>query len=118
PTAGEAPPLRPGGAIGARARPRLAGDVVELRLVDPLGNPGHRREFLPASAFAPVAATAARSADGTGLLIVPAAGPLPKGTLRLSLAYRRDNTAADPGSQVLTQNGNRSPEEATIDLPP
>ena len=110
--------VRPGGAIGARPRPRLSGDVVELRLVAPFGVPSHRREFLPASAFTTIPATAARSADGTGLLIVPATGPLPKGTLRLSLAYRRNNTAADPTSQVLTQNGDRSPEEVTVDLPP
>jgi hypothetical protein len=55
------------------------------------------------------------------LVFVPGAGPagtdLAAGEYRLRLTYRRDNTATDAGSTVLSQAGDTSDETALIDVP-
>jgi hypothetical protein len=42
---------------------------------------------------------------------------LPRGEYRLVFTYRRDNRAKDQNSEVLSEAGNTSPEEAILDLP-
>ena len=96
---------------------------VSLRLRDDLGAPGHARRFLPAGEYAAVAdARVLRKADGTDVaVVVPAAVPagsrLDEGQYRLVLTYRRDDTAAHPGSVVLSQAGDTTDEEVTLDVP-
>lgn len=63
-----------------------------------------------------------RKADGAGVIVVSPvmASPgsfLPPGEYRLVLTYRRDNRGKDQNSEVLSEAGNTSPEEATLDLP-
>src|SRR5262249_55877173 len=64
-----------------------------------------------------------RKADGTGVMIVAPGGPtssgslLPQGQYRLTFTYRRDNRTNDPNSDVLSEAGDTSPEQVTIDLP-
>jgi hypothetical protein len=80
----------------------------------------HARQFLPDAAFAPVSALRIlRRADGLDFaLAVPANGSpgshLDPGEHRLRLTYRRDNTAADPASLVLSQAGDSSDEVVTL----
>ena len=95
------------------------GASVALRVRDALGVLGHSRVFLPDSAYTPLPdATVLRRADGLGLAIFPAASPgIDPGELRLRLVYRRDNTAADPASAVLSQAGDRADEQVTLRVP-
>lgn len=107
---------------GESGRLRLDPEGADLRLGAPGGEPGHARRLLPEAAYAPVAARVVRNADGTGFfLVVPAATPagtrLDPGEYRLRWTYRRDNRAADPASQVLSEAGDRSPEQAVLDVP-
>jgi hypothetical protein len=94
---------------------------VRLRLRPSTGDTGHSRQFLPASAWSTVpAARVVRKADGTEFILVlpsggAAASELASGTYRLALRYRRDNTAADPGSLVYTRGGDASDEVAALD---
>ena len=57
-----------------------------------------------------------RAADGTGLAVTLPGSALQSGTYRLSLTYRRDNTAAEPGSDVLSRAGDTSDESAVLDV--
>jgi hypothetical protein len=47
-----------------------------------------------------------RRADGLEFAIVPP-GAVDPGDYRLKLTYRRDNTASEPGSIVLSQSGDK-----------
>jgi hypothetical protein len=99
---------------------QFGGDSVDLRLLDAAGQVAHSRRFLAPSGYAAVAATVIRRADGTGFFVFVPAGatsPLSPGQYRLALTYNRDNRAAIPDSQVLTQNGSAEPELATLDVP-
>jgi len=109
---------------GDHGHRRLPGHrPVDLRLRDATGKLGHARRFLPATAYAPVGnLRILRKADGTeAFLFEPAtASPgaaLGAGQHRLHVTYRRDNTTAVPGSQILTRAGDRSAEHATLDIP-
>lgn len=99
------------GAAMAGFRPAFPAEGVDLRLLDPTGAVLHERRFQPDGAYAPFGAAMVRAADGTGFVLLPA-GPaaLPDGELRLSFTFRRDNTAADPNSLVLRQDGDADPE--------
>lgn len=92
---------------------------VALRVRDALGALGHARVFLPDSAYTPLpGATVLRRADGLDVAIFPTGGPgLDPGELRLRLIYRRDNTAADPASTILSQAGDHGDEEVTLRVP-
>jgi hypothetical protein len=104
------------GQPAAGFRPAFPAEGVDLRLLDPTGTILHERRFQPDGAYAPFGATMVRAADGTGFVLLPAgAAALPSGELRLSVTFRRDNTAADPDSLVLRQEGDSSAE--TVVLP-
>ncbi len=90
---------------------------VIARVVRRAGLVEHQRRFEPDSTFSSVAFKILRKADGTGFFVIPAASPLPSGTYRLALVYRRDNTTADPSSQVLRQVGDKVDEHVVIDVP-
>jgi hypothetical protein len=94
--------------------------ALDLRLVSADGTVEHTRRFLPATEYTPAAEmTVLRKRDGTGLFLVPAAGapPFSPGTYRLVLVYRRDNTATDKTSPVLSQAGDTTDEHVYLDLP-
>ncbi len=96
---------------------------VELRLRDAAGPAGHSRRFLPPGAYSSVPAIKVlRRADGLDtIILLPAAttlgSQLVEGQYRLSLTYRRDNTAVDGASVVLSQAGDRSDEAVILDMP-
>jgi hypothetical protein len=91
----------------------LAARGTELRLVAPDGTPGHARAFLGPKAYAPVAATVIRKADGTGLFLLPA-GDAGAGPLRLQLTYHRDREEA---GRAFRQAGDDRPERVMLDIP-
>ncbi|MGA9773955.1 MAG: hypothetical protein WBV94_33295 [Blastocatellia bacterium] len=102
---------------------RLPADGAGLRLRAPDGAEGHARRFLADADYVPEAATQVlRKADGTGFFVIVPSGTqagsaLAVGQYRLSMIYRRNNQAMDPGGQVLSEAGNKSDERATIDIP-
>jgi hypothetical protein len=75
------------------------------------------RRFFADSRDATETVKVLRNGDGTGLVAVPAGGSLPAGERRLEFTFRRDNTAADPASQILRQNGSSDDEVAVLDVP-
>jgi hypothetical protein len=129
--AAAAPPPVPGlvhryvATGGAQAHRRLPTHrPVDVRLSDTVtGEAGHARRFLPAAAYAPAGPLRVlRKADGTeAFLFQPATGSpgatLAAGQLRLQVTYRRDNTAAVPGSQVRSRAGHTGDEHVTLDIP-
>lgn len=109
-------------ASGDRGDVSLPTTGARLRIVDPDGNAGHERTFLPPSAFGPADLRLLRKPDGTAFVLLRppnAASPrwLPVGSYRLTFTYRRDNTGAMPTSQVLKQAGRSDDETATLDVP-
>ncbi|MPZ99110.1 MAG: hypothetical protein GEU80_07175 [Dehalococcoidia bacterium] len=107
-----------------QGRTRLpAGRALDVRLRDAVGRIVHARRFLPDEAYAPLpAARLLRKADGTeAAIVIPSGGPtgstLPDGAYRLRFTYRRDNTASDPESTVLSRAGDQSDEVVTLDVP-
>jgi hypothetical protein len=104
------PPARAG--LSHRPRLRFAGTPAQS---------GHARTFRPDADFADVPMRASRSADGTALFVVGAQPAVPSalvgGDYRLVLTYQRDNTAANPGSIVLTQGGSDADEVVVLDVP-
>ncbi len=80
------------------------------------------RADLNTSSYNEVQIGVLRKADGSGLMIV-APDPtqlgsfLPPGEYRFVFKYRRDNRAKEPTSDVLSEAGDKSPEEVTVDLP-
>jgi hypothetical protein len=123
--AAAAPPVQPGILQRFVATLDDPGDLqfgatsADLRVMSSPANAGHFRRFLPASAYAVSDFKVLRKADGTGMLIVPpvAGGVLEPGEYRLTLTYRRDNSAADPKSQVLSEADDTSVETVVIDVP-
>lgn len=94
-----------------------ADQPIWLRVVDRAGAPGHQRRFLPAADFAPVAGAAMlRRADGCGFAVTAPGSPLASGTYRLTLTYRRDNTAHQPGSDILSRAGDTTDEVVLLDV--
>jgi hypothetical protein len=114
-TEDDAPPDEPGvvrrfAGVGSM---RIPSDAT-VRLTTPSGEVGHQRRFVDEAAFSPVDAQVLRSADGTGLFVLLDEEPP---ACRLSLEYRRDNTAADPDSLTLSQGGDTGPEHVSIVVP-
>ena len=92
------------------------GARAQLRLVDPMGQPEHSREFSPAGTFEPEDANVIRNRDGTSCFVVPASGPADLEQYQLRMTFRRDNRALVPDSPVLRQAGDTSDEEATLTI--
>ncbi|HEU4766399.1 MAG TPA: family 16 glycoside hydrolase [Pyrinomonadaceae bacterium] len=96
---------------------------VDLRWRDGVGAIGHMRRFLPQPSYTGVAGLMVlRKADGTeAALFVPAAADpgsaIDEGQYRLRFTYRRNNTALDPGSTILSRAGDSSNERVTLDIP-
>jgi hypothetical protein len=106
--------------LDERGRPCLPASGAHVRVRAPGIAVGHMRRFLPDSAYAPVAARLLRKVDGTGMfIVVPSAvgtTRLTPGQYRLHMTYRRDNVAVEPTSQVFTEAGDSTPEQANIDI--
>lgn len=97
---------------------RFPKDGVDLRLIDRNSIVQHSRTILPPSSYAAAAFRVLRKTDGTGFVIIPDAAPgFDAGEYRLSLTYRRDNTASDPKSPIFSESGDKNPEEVVLDLP-
>jgi hypothetical protein len=121
-----APPADPGIVQYFRAASGNPGDIVlndsavDLRLVTAAGEVIHARRFLHDNVFTPLAnCRLLRKADETAFVVFPAAAPgqsFADGSYRLQMQYRRDNTANDPASIVLTEAGDKTPEAATLDF--
>jgi hypothetical protein len=105
-----------------RGRPQLAREAATLRLVSPFGAEAHRKTFLDRALFTPVPFTVLREADGTAFFVfVPSAPPpgtqLAQAQYQLRLTYRRDNRALQPDSQLLSEAGQRTDENVSLDIP-
>ena len=80
------------------------------------------RAELNTGAYVEIASKVLRKADGAGIVVVSPV-PTPPGSLltmadyRVVFTYRRDNRVHDDKSEVLSEAGNTSPEEATLNLP-
>jgi hypothetical protein len=111
--AGEEARWRGLGAAGFK--PNFPAEGVDARLVDPTGLVLHQRRFRPPAAYSALATLIVRAADGTSLVVLPAGpGPLPAGEIVLDWEFRRDNTAADPAALTLRQEGEATPEIASL----
>ncbi|EJN58011.1 family 16 glycoside hydrolase [Halogranum rubrum] len=89
--------------------PRLPPTGAELRIVGPDGV-RHERMVIPDSAFSTCrGVTLSRAHDGTGVLL-RVGDELDSGTYRIVAEYAR------AGDVVLSQNGDSSPEEMTLDI--
>ena len=104
---------------GERGWAPPGGVAIDLRLVAADGSPEHARRFLPESAYAPATFDVLRKADGTAFFLIGsgASQALAPGTYRLAFTYRRDNTANDSSSIVLSQVGDKRDERAVLDIP-
>jgi len=104
---------------GEEGNIHFRGTSADLRVRARLNKMEQARTFLPPGRFTPVAnAGVLRRADGCAFFICQrGAGTSPKAEYRLQLVYRRDNTAADPASQVLRENGTASDEVTVLDWP-
>jgi hypothetical protein len=96
---------------------------VDFRWRNSVGELGHGRRFLPASSYTATAGfRILRKADGTeAAIFVPVAddpgSAIQDGQYRLQFTYRRDNTALDADSPVLSRGGDTADEEVRIDIP-
>ncbi|SRR6266550_2484574 len=105
-----------------RGQLRLTPRGTDLRLVSADKTSGHVRRFLPNDDYVRMDASVLRKRDGTGFFIVaPTTSSLGSrfevGQYRLEMAYRRNNQAVDPDSQVLSEAGVSAPEHVAIDIP-
>ena len=95
---------------------RLPPEGVDLRLRTPDGEPIQATRLHPT--YTPIPMRILRSADTTGLILLPPNGsPLPPGRYRLTLTYRRDNHTLDPTSPLLRESSDTTPETVSIDIP-
>jgi hypothetical protein len=109
-------------ALGEEGMLTFGNESVQLRFRAPSATSGHAREFLSTSDWTNVEYKVLRKNDATAFFLVEPSlqspgSALNAGTYRLSLTYRRDNTAFDPPSQVLRKAGDSNPEVVTIDVP-
>jgi hypothetical protein len=115
-------------APGQFSRLHFASDGVDLRLRGPDGRVEHLRRFMDAKDYTSIVAQewrTLRKADGTGFFLLKldlsatphTVSPLPEAQYRLDLTYKRDNRAADPDSQVLSEAGGKANEQVTLDVP-
>jgi hypothetical protein len=109
--------IAPSGSAGTLL---LSEAFVDLRLVAPDGEVLHARRFLKADDFGlPTHCKFLRRADETAFVIFPTgqtAESFAEGSYRLVMQYRRDNTANDHASVVLSEAGVKTPELATLDF--
>jgi hypothetical protein len=94
----------------------------ELRVVAPDGKVVHARHFLPDDDYDAEDVRVLRKADGTGFFMVKPSGDsggasFTLGQYRLKLTYRRDNSAFDLASRILSQDGDGADEVVTLDIP-
>jgi hypothetical protein len=100
------------------SQPKFPLPAVDLRLVAPNGRIAHMRRFLSTQAYTPSPIKILRSGDGTGfILIKPEMATFTPAEYQLRLEFKRDNTASDQGSLVLSENGDTSAEIAQLDIP-
>jgi hypothetical protein len=94
---------------------------ADLRLLDPSRRTACAIRILPEAGFSPLQAPAdvrvLRKGDATGLILVPGANDaFAPGAYALSMIYRRDISADDVDSIVLSQAGNTTDEQAFVPL--
>jgi len=99
----------------------LAATAVDLRLVDSQGSVVHARRFLDSTtSYNAVKFHLLRKADRTAFFLLPSgfpsAGFLP-GTYQMTMDFRRDNTAIEPDSLILSAAGQTVPETVVLDVP-
>ncbi|MGB1250220.1 MAG: hypothetical protein ACPG8W_06260 [Candidatus Promineifilaceae bacterium] len=76
---------------------------------------GHEWTVLNSADFTPTAnLRLLRKADGTGVFLLPST--LSSGQHRLTLTYRRDNTAVDTDSLILKEAGDSSAEQVELSI--
>ena len=80
------------------------------------------RAELQTTHYVSIGALVLRKLDGSGLMIVmpasnAAGSHLLLGEYRLNFTYRRDNRAHDSQSELLSEAGHTTPEQATLDIP-
>jgi hypothetical protein len=109
--------------LGNISGAKFPGTSVDLRLVQPDGMTANAVRIGSSSQVISRQMRALRNADGTGvILFIPdAAAPFGlsplQGVYRLRWTYRRDISASDPQSIVLSENGDSTPEIAEFDIP-
>lgn len=101
---------------------QLAEDAVDLRLVAPNGSVVHARRFLKGSLYNSVKKfTLLRKSDGTAFFTLPYGLPgganFPQGSYRMSMDFRRNNTAIDSNSVISSEVGQTTAESAVLDIP-
>lgn len=107
---------------GDPAGVRLPSEGIDLRLIAPDGRVLHARRFAPDAAFLPENVSLLRAADGTALVVVapapttPTGSHLSPGIYRFQGSFRRNNTALDPRSLVLSEHGDTSDEQVLVDI--
>ncbi len=107
-------------SLNEYGRLRLSPEGANLRIRSSSSIASHARQFLSNDYYTSTSLDfrVLRKADGTGLFIfIPSSKTIPPSQYRLKLAYRRDNRAIDPESQVFTQAGSIIPEFVTLDIP-
>jgi hypothetical protein len=104
---------------GAPGDVQLAGNTADLRLLDSQGAVVHARRFLNSTtSYNPVNFHVLRKADGTAFFLLPAGFPgFLQGTYQMTMNFRRDNTAVDPDSLVLSAAGQKTTETVVLDVP-
>ena len=102
---------------GEAGRVHFLGNQLSLDALDADGESVHAREFLRKSMYSSVGFEVLRKRDGTGAVLFPTASNFAEGTYLLRLTFRRDNTATDSDSQVLSQWADTSDEVVELVLP-
>jgi hypothetical protein len=106
---------------GAPGDVQFTTDAVDLRIISPQGDILHARRFLNDTTMVQsVGFRLLRKADGTACFLLPpatlGAGFSPQ-SFQITLVFRRNNTAIDPGSLVLSAAGLTSAEAVVLDIP-
>lgn len=109
--------------LGEKAQLQLPKNGVNLQIVEPGTKTIHEKYFVPDKDYTSVDdIKVLRKVDGTGFFILASAESslgteFTEGLYQLKLTYRRDNTAIDSNSQILSQAGNSNSESVTLDIP-
>lgn len=104
------------GKSAAGFKPAFPAEGIDLRLQTPARSTLHSRRFRPDSAYTALSARILRAPDSTGVLVLPNGTELPPGEIRLGFGYRRDNSAADSTAQILSEGGERLPEDTKVSV--
>ena len=97
-------------------RPAFPSEGIDLRLQNASGDTLHSRRFRPDSAYTALAARILRAPDATGVVIYPSGTELPPGEIRLHFSYERDKSATNPTAQILSEAGERAPEDTKVSV--